>query len=296
MDTFKIDQNVFGIDLELFDTKNIAAYLLDGPEPILIDTGCASTIDALVEGLREIGVTPRELSHAIISHIHLDHSGGAAALTEIAPDVTLYIHEDSLDFLVDPARLIASSKDAMEEYFELVGESNPVPEEYLEPLADGDIVQSETRDLEIIHTPGHSPDHIAVWEPETGLLFANEGIGSYYPKSDTWLPPATYPAFDIEAARESIARLERLNPDELFLAHYGPLDLDKDPFQIFFDKISEYNERIPQLHERHGSFEDTRAAVRSELVPLEPEYSETLVGFEALFQTKGFLQYNGLLE
>lgn len=291
---FEITEDVYGIDLQMFDRKVLAAYVVDTPEPVLVETGYARGVETLRDGIREAGITPPELAHAIVSHIHLDHSGGAAALTEDAPDLRVYNHESTANFLLDPAELVESSKRAMGPHFEEFGGPAPLPEENLVRVGDDGVsLSAGDRTLELVHTPGHAPDHLAVWDPASGTLFVNEAVGSYYPRSDTWLPPATLPRFDIAAVEESIERLREFDADRLALSHFGVREDPQVALDTAAERLARFSERIPELYDEcDDDVERTERIVRSELVDLEP-YHDHIETFEARFQTHGFLRYHG---
>ncbi|WP_336000427.1 MBL fold metallo-hydrolase [Halorientalis halophila] len=277
MTTFDVADDVYGIELALEGT--VVAYLVDDEAPTVIETGVAAATDRLLEGIREVGVDPAAIEHVVLGHAHLDHSGGAQALVEAAPDATVYLHESMTEWLTDPDRfdhLVESSREALGEAFPEVGAPDgPLPESRLTAVPDaGTTVETGDRTLEIVHTPGHSPDHVSVWDEASGLLFANEALGRYYPAADTWVPPTTLPAFDFEQVEASMARLHELGPETLVLSHVGVRpDVDR-AFERAGDRLATFRERVPELYA--ASDEDlaaTRRAVGDELVALEPEYS-----------------------
>lgn len=294
--TFHVAEDVTGIDLEWFDTQSLAAYVIDAPEPVLIETGFAKSVDRLRRGIEAVGVDPAGLRHAIVSHVHLDHAGGASALVEDAPDLHVYAHESLAEHLVDPAHLIESSKRAMGDAFSVIGVPDPLPPENLVSVDDGTRVEVGNRSLEIIHAPGHSPDHIAVWDESAGVLFANEGIGHHYPRIDRWTPPTTLPRFNVEAVRTTIDRLEALEPRLLVLSHFGSLADPPAAFDAARRCLDRFDTRIPELYDEHdGDIAAVEAAVREELVGFEPTYAAGLAEFESAFHTRGFLKYHDLI-
>lgn len=293
---FDVTEDVYAIDLQMFDREVLAAYIVDGPEPILVETGYARGVETLQSGIRKSGIELEELTHAIISHVHLDHSGGAAALIEDAPDLRVYIHETTADFLHNPEKLIKSTKQAMGRHFEEFGSPEPLPTENLMRVDnDGLSLSAGGRTLELVHTPGHSPDHLAVWDPASGTLFVNEAIGSYYPRGDTWLPPATLPRFNITDVEKSIDRLREFDAERIALSHFGIREDVDVAFDIAAERLALFDERIPELYNEHDNdLEATERAVQSELVDLEP-YHDNIRTFETRFQTHGFLRYHGYL-
>lgn len=293
---FDVTEDIHGIDLEMFDTEVLAAYIIDAAEPILVETGYARGMEPLRSGLYDAGIAPENLAHAVISHVHLDHSGGAAALVEEAPDLQVSIHEQTADLLVTPEKLVESTKRAMGEHFEEFGSPNPLPAENLVRITDEDCVLSAgDRELQLIHTPGHAPDHLAVWDSASGTLFANEAVGSYYPRADTWLPPATLPQFDVSNVEESIDRLREFDADRLALSHFGVREDPKVALDTAAERLALFDERVQELYgEYDKDLEATEQAVRSELVTLDP-YPDSIEAFETRFQTRGFLRYHNCI-
>lgn len=292
---FEVGPDVYGIDLEMFDAEVLSAFVVDAAEPVLVETGYPNGVDVLRSGLQAAGVAPSSVEHAVISHVHIDHSGGAAALVSDNPDLAVYIHEVTADHLVDPAGLTASSRDAMGTHFEEMGAMDPVPEDNLVPVGDsGTTIHAGDRRLELHHTPGHSPDHLSAWDPISGTLFANEAVGSYYPREDRWLPPSTVPRFDVAAVRDSIEDLRGFDADRLAMSHYGVREDPSSALDRAAERLDFFQQRIPELFEDHGDLAATERAVREELVALD-SYAEGIEDFETRFQTRGFLRDAGLL-
>lgn len=295
MPTFQLTDDVYGIDLEMFDTDVLAAYVVDCDEPLLIETGYPNGVDVLRDGLEEVGVDPSDLAHAVISHVHIDHSGGAAALVEANPDLRVYIHEVTASHLLDPAALTDSSRDAMGVHFEEMGEPEPVPDANVVRVGDDGLeIDVGDRSVSLVSNPGHSPDHLSVWDPESGTLFANEAIGSYYPRAERWLPPSTLPRFDVEAVYESIDRLGEFDADRLAMSHFGVRSDPQAALATAAEELNRFERRIPELYAEHGDLDATERSVRAELVDLN-EYDEAIEDFETRFQTQGFLRYAGML-
>lgn len=298
MEPFSVTGETYGIDLELFEPGVVTAYVLNDDEPTLIDTGYANGTDQLLNGLETLGIEPSSLSNAIVSHIHLDHAGGAAELVEHAPDIDVYVHEMTGTFLTDPERLIESSRRAMGDHFEAVGGPEPLPERNLvEVDGEGETVDTGSRTLELIPTPGHAPDHLSVWDPTTESLFANESFASYYPKADTWLPPGTFPNFDVELVDETMNTLSALEPAKMTLSHAGVVPEPESAFDIVRKRIEEFADRIPAIYEEQGDdLEATERVVERDLLDLGNAYGADLVSFEAKFQTRGFLMDAGVID
>jgi glyoxylase-like metal-dependent hydrolase (beta-lactamase superfamily II) len=297
MSTFRVTEGVYGIDVDLFDAGFASVYLFDDEEPALVDAGAAASAETILEGMADCGVAPAELEHLVLSHIHVDHSGAASALVEAASDLDVYIHEMTAPHLVDPGALLESSKQAMGEHFEAMGEQGPVPAASVVGVPDeGATVDLGANTLELIHAPGHSPDHLAVWNPERRLLFAAECLGLYLERADRWLPPSTLPNFDVELIADAIDLLRELDPERIVLPHFG--EWPEEPtvaFETAERELHRFDERIREIHAETDSAAATKRRVADELVDLAPPYDETVEDFYSGMVTDGYLKYHGLL-
>ena len=88
----------------------IGSYFIPGEEPALVDPGPATTFERLQEGLEEHGVGPRDLRHVLLTHVHLDHAGATGDLVNAFPEATVHVHEDGAPHMVDPTRLVKSTR------------------------------------------------------------------------------------------------------------------------------------------------------------------------------------------
>jgi glyoxylase-like metal-dependent hydrolase (beta-lactamase superfamily II) len=216
-------------DLILIDTdyshtpEAIGVYLLLGERPALIETGPASTIETLLDGIRAAGLDPRDLQAIAVTHIHLDHAGAAGTLVNRFPHLDVYVHPVGAPHLIDPARLLASARrlygDALER---LMGETIPLPRERVHMLEDGAQVRLGSRQFVALDTPGHASHHLAFLDEASGDLFTGDAAGVALPGSRYVAPPTPPPDLDIPAWRATLARLRALHPRRLLLTHFGP--------------------------------------------------------------------------
>jgi glyoxylase-like metal-dependent hydrolase (beta-lactamase superfamily II) len=292
---FEVTEGVYGIDVGLFDGTVASVYLFDDEEPTLVDTGAAATTDRLLDGVASCGVDPADLEHVVCSHVHTDHSGGAADVLERAPEASVYIHELTADHLVDPAGLVASSRRAMGEAFELLGEQPPVPGDRVVRVEGGEVLDIGANTLELRHHPGHSPDHLAVWNPERELLFAAECLAMYLPAADRWLPPGTLPNFDPDQVLESVAALRELEPETVVLPHFGVSPLaGEELFDTAARTVERFDKRVQALYAEHEDAEATVAAAGEELIDVSPPYDPVVESFYAKLITEGYLRHHDL--
>jgi glyoxylase-like metal-dependent hydrolase (beta-lactamase superfamily II) len=293
---FEVTDDVYGIDVELFDSGVVSVYLFDDEEPTLVEAGTAKSADRIMDGIAACGVDPTDLEHLVLSHIHVDHSGAASALVDANPQLDVYIHEMTAPHLASPENLIESSRRAMGEHFETMGEQGSVPEDSIVEVPDeGASIDIGDNTLELHHEPGHSPDHLAVWNPERDLLFAAECLGLQFTRVDQWIPPATMPNFDVAQVRETIDDLRALDPEQIIFSHFGAWEGDAaEAFEKAETELARFEERILEIHDDSDSRAETREIVGDELIDISPPYDDATESFYARLVTDGYLKYHDI--
>jgi glyoxylase-like metal-dependent hydrolase (beta-lactamase superfamily II) len=297
MSSFEVTDGVYGIDVELFDAGFNCVYLFDDESPTLVDAGTATGAETVLDGMRACGVAPADLENVVLSHIHVDHCGATSALVEAGHDVDVYLHELTAPNLAEPSGLVESSRQAMGDHFDQIGAPDPVPADAIVEVPDeGTAIDIGTNTLEMVHAPGHSPDHCAVWNPEQRLLYAAECLGGYLERADQWFPPSTVPNFDVELLDEAIDQLRALEPDTILFPHFGVWPGDPETaFETARTELHRFDERILELHDETGSVEATTQAVVDELLAISPPYAEQLESFYGSLVTTGYLMYHDRL-
>ncbi len=201
-----------------------AGYLLDAPRPTLIECGPALTVDTVLTGLAHLGLDAGDLAYLILSHIHLDHAGGAGDVAAAFPEAAVVVSEHGARHLADPTRLNASSARVYGQLFDTVyGACTPVPAARLHTVGDhGQLDLGGGRVLELLHTPGHAKHHLGVVDPTIGAVFSGDSVGVQLPGMLTIRPATPPPEFHLEAALASLERYRTYEPARIYLAHYGP--------------------------------------------------------------------------
>ena len=219
-----IGPGVLEIDTLLGGWERVTAgYLIEGPAPVLVETGSQSSVRALLEALEAHGVAPGDLAGVAVTHIHLDHAGGVGDVAAAFPNATVYVHEKGARHLVDPDRLVSSAAQVYGDLLDsLYGRLDPTPAERIHVLEDGEeVVIGPGRTLTTIDSPGHAKHHLALHDSESGIIFAGDAVGVRLPDVGV-LRPATPPAdFDLDLAVNSLHKFRDRSPTGLALAHYG---------------------------------------------------------------------------
>jgi glyoxylase-like metal-dependent hydrolase (beta-lactamase superfamily II) len=200
-----------------------AGYLIEGPMPVLVETGSQSSIEVLLACLGEIGVSAGDLAGVAVTHIHLDHAGGVGDVARAFPRAKVYVHEKGARHLVDPTRLVRSAEMVYGPLLDsLFGRLDPTPPERVHVLGDDDLIDiGGGRSLRAIDSPGHAKHHLGLMDSTSGLLFAGDAVGVRLPDGGVLRPATPPPDFDLDAALDSLGKFAAARPSGIALAHYG---------------------------------------------------------------------------
>nr|WP_240148941.1 MBL fold metallo-hydrolase [Halorubellus sp. JP-L1] len=200
-----------------------AAYLVEGPEPVLVDAGAAPAADVVEAAVHEHGVDAEALSAIVPTHVHLDHAGAVGDLAERFPNATVYVHERGLPYLTDAdrlERLVESARAAVgDAVADQYGTPKTVYPDRTVAIADGDVVPCGDRDLDVVHAPGHAPHQVALSDPASGVLFAGDAAGMTL--GGDLLPTTPAPDFDLDESLATLERLRARDPDAVCYGHFG---------------------------------------------------------------------------
>jgi glyoxylase-like metal-dependent hydrolase (beta-lactamase superfamily II) len=243
-----------GEGIELLDTGMTgqrelnAVYLLPGDEPTLVETGPDADAPVVLGALGRRGLGPEDLAHLVVTHIHLDHAGGAGRLLDRFPRADVWVHERGAPHLIDPSRLVSSTartygEDRMLAFF---GIPEPVDPSRIHAVVDADVISLGGRALEVLHTPGHASHHVALADSATGAVFTGEAIGSHLPWVDVYRPALPPPEVDVDQALESVERIRR-RATVLMTSHFGPIADAAEGCNRAAARIRSWSETVREL-------------------------------------------------
>jgi glyoxylase-like metal-dependent hydrolase (beta-lactamase superfamily II) len=239
----------------------IATVALHGPGGVaLIDPGPSSTLPALRAALGGAGITIADVRAIVLTHIHLDHAGATGTLARENPALRVYVHENGAPHMINPEKLIASASRLWPgEMDRLWGEFLPVPAERLEVLRGGERITAGGRDLDVLYTAGHASHHVSYFSADSGIAFVGDTAGIRRQAGHFVLPPTPPPDIDLEAWRDSLARIGAWRADTLFVTHFGP----HAPAGAHLTEMADHLELVARLAKaslaRPGSDEDREA-------------------------------------
>lgn len=197
-----------------------AVYFIKDGDGAILEPGPAVLIPHIQEAVAELGLS--KPGYIIPTHIHLDHAGGVGKLAQLFPSAKIVVNQQGVRHIIDPSRLIKSTRMAFGDGFEATyGPILPVPESRLKVVEDGERLLVGSRELVIIYTPGHAPHHISIFDTRTRGLFCGEALGLIYGPGYPPLPAVAPPSFDMELYLNDMERLKALKPKLLFYSHGG---------------------------------------------------------------------------
>jgi len=205
-----------------------AAYLILDEKPTLIETGSALSHATLVQGMAQVGIAPADLAYVIVTHVHLDHAGGAGHMMQQAANATLVAHPRASRHMIDPSRLWQGAQSVYGEQLpKLFGSILPVPEERVLIRNHEETLNIGKRTLRFFDSPGHAKHHFTILDEVERALYAGDAVGIRYRKCFTgwdfeWVLPSTSPVdFDIEAIHRTLDMLQKVDFDTVYHAHFG---------------------------------------------------------------------------
>lgn len=264
-------EQLYLVDTEMLGEEgHMAAYIFAGDEPAVVDPGLSTGVDHVLEALRELQIDTAEVEHVILTHIHLDHAGGAGYLVEECENADVLCHEMGVDFLSDEDRvekLIESVHSAVGDLAEQYGTARPIPRDRFVSLSGGETVEVGDRTLDVIAAPGHAPHQLCFHEPDERLLFTADECGEYL--GGQLLATTPPPNFDLEENLDTLDRLKGLDVDTLLYPHYGPRPYTDGVFDDCQSVLRSWVAEVERAWEEHG---DTEAVVREILDSDHPHY------------------------
>ncbi|HET8553701.1 MAG TPA: MBL fold metallo-hydrolase [Rhodanobacteraceae bacterium] len=242
-----------------------AAYLIvENGRAAFIDCGTNHSRPRMMQALTDAGLTVNDVDWLILTHVHLDHAGGAGELMASLPNARLVVHPRGARHMIDPSKLWAGATAVYgeEEMRRSYGALKPIPAERVVEAPDGHEVNLPGRILRCLDTPGHARHHNAIHDTRSGHVFSGDTFGLSYRELDSdkgpFIIPTTSPVqFDPDALHASIRRLVALDPPAIHLTHFGPV---QDVKRLATDLHCTIDAMVDIAH-RHADDEQRHAAL-----------------------------------
>lgn len=281
------------IDLQFRGSPRvIATAILQGADGVtLIDPGPTSCLPVLESGLRDRGLTLRDVRTVLLTHIHLDHAGATGTIAERVPGVGVYVHARGAPHMIDPAKLLASATRLWGDRMDAVwGAFQPVPAANVSVLQGGERLELAGRAIRVAYTPGHAKHHVSYLDEHAGMAYVGDTAGVRV--GDYLIAPTPPPDIDIEAWQQSLNTIDAWQPVSLFLTHFGPVSPGRAHLARFRTTVATAAETSREMIAAGGSDEELsrrftermRQDVRKALPEHEARVAELAAPFDQLWQ------------
>jgi len=274
----KIEEHIHLIDLETAGIKNfIASYVITGKNVAIVETGPAFSVSTLLSGLKELNIKPEEVAYIAVSHIHLDHGGGAGTLMKYLPKAKVIVHRRGAPHLANPKKLWTQAKEVLGSVAEMYGKPEPVPEERIIAATDGMSFNIGSNvELKVVETLGHASHHLSYYETLSEGIFTGDAAGIYLNKFDV-VVPTTPPPFRLDIALASLNKLINLKPRHLYYSHFGKADNPIEKLQSYAHQLKLWAKIAKQGIENRETLEaiSKRIFEKDEAVQKAAEYIKT---------------------
>lgn len=260
---------ITAVDTDYIRPGLAAAHLIaHGGRAAFVDVGTNHSVPRLLAALETLGIARGAVDLVFLTHVHLDHAGGAGALLRELPNARAVVHPRGAPHLVDPTKLIAASIAVYGEplYRSLYGDLVPIPRERLRIMQDEERVDLAGRELLLLNTPGHALHHYCIVDSMHANVFTGDTLGLSYRELDTvagaFVVPTTTPTqFDPEQLIASIDRLLGYSPQAAYLMHYSRVT----GLPRIAASLKAQIRELASMARRHLHAPDREAAIRAEM-------------------------------
>ncbi len=286
------------IDTEHMRKDFVAAYLIENNgRAAFVDTGCYLSVPTLLATLDDKNINYESVDYIILTHIHLDHAGGAGELIKHLPNATIYVHERGAQHLIDPSKLRAGVIGVYGELFfrQFLGDLIPVEKNRVVIAKEGGTLSLGGRILTFIDTPGHARHHLCIWDESSKGIFSGDTLGVSYREFDTErgqliFPPTTPVQFDPEVWVDTINKLMLLKPKYAYLTHFNQIEFSQKSANMLKQHINGFTEIAKSHSDSSNRHKAIKEALLTYLLEIASKHSVTLDKTQQIKLFKGDLE------
>ena len=269
---FRHPHGITAVDTEYLHPGHAASHIiLDEGHAAFVDVGTNSSVPYLLAALEALGIERSAVDYLFLTHVHLDHTGGAGRLMQELPNARAVLHPRGAPHMINPEKLIAGTKAVYgaERFQKLYGDMVPIPSARVQVVQDGERFRLGGRELELIHTPGHALHHYSVVDAAHASIFPGDTFGVSYREMDSprgaFVTPATTPSqFDPDQLIASIDRMMSYAPEAMYLMHFSRVTGLPRLAELLKTQIPE----LARIAQRHVNAADRYGAVRRDMLNL----------------------------
>jgi glyoxylase-like metal-dependent hydrolase (beta-lactamase superfamily II) len=244
-EVFEIDTRMAGHD------KITAGYLIRAERPCLVETGTAPSARVVRDALAGLGIGPRDLATVVVTHIHLDHAGGAGDVAAMFPEAEIVVHQRGARHLADPSRLMDSARRVYGTALDaLFGVLAPTPAERIRAVEErGSIDLGGGRRLDSHYSPGHARHHVGLIDSVSGDLYVGDAAGVFIEETQDLRPATPPPDFDLALTLDSLRMFAALRPVRLLFSHFGPVGEVEQTLARSAEELKVWVEQTRRAHD-----------------------------------------------
>ncbi|WP_254538208.1 MBL fold metallo-hydrolase [Halomarina litorea] len=279
------------VDTGMYDTAGYGSvYVLDAERPAIVETGTGAHHDRILDALVSLDIDPASVEVLAVTHVHLDHAGGAGHLARACPNAEVVVHEAGAPHLVDPSRIAEGTRAAVGDLWAFYVDPVPVPESRVRAVADGERVDLGDHQLEVHHVPGHAPHQVIYHDPANEAVFTGDAAGVWVPslgRTEKTTPPWS---FDLEQSLADLRTIRDLDPETLLFSHFGPQSTPEGTLADYGGALREWVEEVDAARAELG---DDEAVVDHfvERTEMDAVWDERLARGVAAVDARGALDY-----
>jgi glyoxylase-like metal-dependent hydrolase (beta-lactamase superfamily II) len=211
----------------------------------IIETGPTCSIQNLIKGLQEIGIKNKDIDYVMVSHVHIDHAGGAGTLIQNLPNAKLIVHAKGAPHMVNPEKLWEASKQVLGEIAIAYQKIEPVPENQLVTPVDGTVIDlGGGVQLKVVETLGHASHHLAFFENKSKGIFQGDAAGIYVPQLGVTIPTTPAPRLDMTLV--SIQKMMDTKPKWLYYTHFGPVNNAENRLKAYAAQLKLWEKTVTE--------------------------------------------------
>jgi glyoxylase-like metal-dependent hydrolase (beta-lactamase superfamily II) len=272
--TKEICKNLFQVELNTGGFKNlICSYVIKGKKPFLVESGPTSSIPNLLSGLKELDVKFEDVEYVAVTHVHLDHGGGAGTLLKSLPNAKVIVHPRGMPHLVDPTRLWLSAQTVLGFVSDIFGKPEPVTKDRIIAITEGAFDLGFGAKLSVTETVGHASHNLSYQESFSGGVFPGDAAGTYLPEFDV-VVPTTPPPFYLDSALASLDKLISLTPSVLYFSHFGKATDAVQRLKVYKEQLQLWADIAEDGVKKNQSLEEIR-----DRIVAEDKVMNRIVGF-----------------
>ncbi|MGG4267077.1 MBL fold metallo-hydrolase [Peribacillus simplex] len=264
----ELDYRISLIDgFDLNRRNRTGTYVIADTDITLVETSASPSIPHLMKGLEDLGISPVDITYIILTHIHLDHAGGAGLFLKNCPNAKVIVHPKGARHLADPTRLIAGAKAVYgEEFNELFNPILPIPFERMVTIHDRESIKtSDNSSLTFYDTPGHANHHLSIFDSVSKGMFSGDTVGIFYRELDEeglefYLPSTSPNQFNPDAMLAATELYESIGVERIYFGHYGVSENPKEVYKQLHYWLPKFVETAKSAYREYDSFEEQVAA------------------------------------